>query len=40
MFYKKLKYFFRKDLISIFLSYDGGGALSNGICATIIATPN
>ena len=28
------------DLISIFLSYDGGGALSNGICATIIATPN
>jgi actin-like ATPase involved in cell morphogenesis len=28
------------DLISIFLSYTGGGALSNGMCATIIATPN
>lgn len=28
------------DLISIYLSYNGGGALSNGMCATLLTTPN
>jgi hypothetical protein len=28
------------DLISIYLSYTGGGALSDGMCATLLATPN
>jgi hypothetical protein len=28
------------DIVSIYLDYTGGGALSNGICATLITMPN
>jgi hypothetical protein len=28
------------DLISIQISYTGGGALSRGACATLIVSPN
>jgi len=28
------------DLISIYISYTGGGALPDGICATLLVTPN